>query len=522
MGQSEGWITITEKRRMELRRLRRTTNSGPDKLLGNMEKVPEGLTRTMIQFWMTGRTRTARSGHLSAVLSAWRELEDQIVPITPEIRARLRRLRQQSRIGPDGLLRGKSREWPSGLRTWMVHDWLKEGTHARRDHLDYVIGLWEARIARGEVRETITEDQRQELLRLRRRTKIGAKRMLGSMEQVPDGLTAGIIHYWMTGVTRSARSDHLSAVLAAWRRLEDETVLLTPEIREKLNRLRKESRIGPNGLLRGVRHKMPDGLGTWLIHDWMNEGTHARRDHLEFVVGRWESLIKRGQIRETITPAILRELRKERWRTSVTPHKLLKAANDLPRGLTSGIICGWLNGSSGSAQPGHLEYALKRWKTFPDNPVPTRVPGERIELTAEIIDELRGLRDRSGISPRALFEGIQPPAGLSPVMVASWLAGTVETALKHYVDFVREQWREQARAKGTSRIPITEEMRAQLWELRDQSGLGAKKLFERIKHRPDGLTPEMVCSWQSGQTRTAWKTHWDCVLKAWQKAAELS
>lgn len=65
------------------------------------------------------------------------------------------------------------------------------------------------------------------------------------------------------------------------------------------------------------------------------------------------------------------------------------------------------------------------------------------------------------------------------------------------------------------RIEITDDIRAQLKNIREQTGRGPNALFQWLGDAPDGLNAAQVHSWMNGKTATVHKPYLDFVLQHW-------
>lgn len=146
-----------------------------------------------------------------------------------------------------------------------------------------------------------------------------------------------------------------------------ETINITAELIAELSEHQARTGVGPTKLLKNTRHKRPDGLRAHIISNWI-EGKNKtlRKDHLEYVLKLWNSFPD-GPNRIQITPKIKEELCKHRNRTGIGSHAITTISDDCPKGLTSGIIQYWLDGSIKTARKEHLDYILCLWNTLEDS-----------------------------------------------------------------------------------------------------------------------------------------------------------
>lgn len=136
------------------------TGYGAIRLLRDTPGKPDGLTKHMVEAWLAGGTRSARTDHVEFVLQAWRSKGTRKTPKRPR-----RNLATNS---------------------------------------DYVILL---------------PKDREYLLAQKNRTGRGTHSLLATAPDVPDGLTPRVIQGWLDGRCRKARKAHLAYVRKLWRRL---------------------------------------------------------------------------------------------------------------------------------------------------------------------------------------------------------------------------------------------------------------------------------------------------------------
>lgn len=136
----------------------------------------------------------------------------------------------------------------------------------------------------------------------------------------------------------------------------------------------------------------------------------------------------------------------------------------------------------------------------------------RIKLTDEVIQELRRLREETGIGPQLLLRGCaEVPKGLSAAAITAWLRGTTKRANEHHLNFAIERWR-----SVTPRVKIT---RAHLTEIKRhalRSGVVWHSLLSSIEPRPEGLDSRTISGWVNGYVKTARADHLNAVIEALQ------
>lgn len=142
--------------------------------------------------------------------------DQDIVIIDKNIRATLTGHQERTGVGPTKLLKNTRGNRPEGLRAHIITNWIEgKNKTLRRDHLDYVLKLW-SEIPDGPERIEITPEIRATLCRHRDRTGIGSHAITTIRDDCPEGLSSGIIQYWLDGKTKTARRDHLEYIIGLW------------------------------------------------------------------------------------------------------------------------------------------------------------------------------------------------------------------------------------------------------------------------------------------------------------------
>lgn len=66
-------------------------------------------------------------------------------------------------------------------------------------------------------------------------------------------------------------------------------------------------------------------------------------------------------------------------------------------------------------------------------------------------------------------------------------------------------------------IILTNDIREQLSDHQDQTGVGPMKLLRGRKGKPEGLTARIVVNWMAGTSKKAQKDHLDYMLSLWEQ-----
>ena len=212
------------------------TGVGIKMLFNRLADKPKDLNHLSIYSWGDG-TKTARQPHIDYALKKWRDLPDKGVQklppllrpgrieITEEIKQAILDHQERTGIGVRLLFRGTRLERPEGLTSTTVYNWLGGKTAtAQKSHVEYVLGKWGAlqTNAMAELTSEILDKIRAE----KKRTGIGAQRLLDMFEDIPDGLNSTIVDVWTSREdtdqrVKTARKDHIDYVLKRWAELPD-------------------------------------------------------------------------------------------------------------------------------------------------------------------------------------------------------------------------------------------------------------------------------------------------------------
>ncbi|EDP64953.1 hypothetical protein BAL199_21394 [alpha proteobacterium BAL199] len=322
-------------------------------------------------------------------------------------------------------------------------------------------------------------------------------------------------------------------VLGLWDALPRyEFVDLTDDVRETLRSYRDQSGVGPSALLRGSRKESPDGLNASIVQGWCDgKGRKARRDHLDYVLARWQSLIEDGRERIPVTAEHLARLQRDRRRTGVEPAELIKAAENPPDGLSVVLLHQWISGKVGTARKDHLDFVLERWGGLPDfdaSPISDLGIGRhelrrgRVVMTDDIRTHLHMLQLRSGKGPYALLtwaknEHLTVPRGLTHSGMEGWFKQSVKSVDPVHLAFAVKAWNALC-VDDNEIVDLWEEDRAALRRYRS-AGLLPSAIFCEARGVPDGLAVQTVNLWLSGKVRQARRDYLEWV---WARCAALT
>lgn len=377
------------------------------------------------------------------------------VPITTQIRARLRQLKQKSGLGPTAFL-AQADDPPPGLGVNAIYGWLNgHRKHADRTHLDYVLDRW----SKVPKRVPLSVKAVALLISERERTGVGAQSLLRHAQDAPDDLKGGMVDRWFTGTTKSAMEHHLEFVLAAYAALPDkpptrarvraQRIALDKTRIEQLEHLRQSTGIGPQALFTGA-HDVPAGLNSNAVYAWLDgRMTHIRADHYDYVVERWRTIPARLKL----TPARRARLAAESRRTKVGWTALLRHIGLAPQELSPADLSQWANGNIASVRSDLWELVLDTYASLPDaapNSEATPYPyqggrsiGERRAFTAQDRADLEAERERTGVSQSELLRQVKAdqPAGLTAGKISGWINNPPSTVPVRLIEWTINAWR---------------------------------------------------------------------------------
>ena len=137
------------------------------------------------------------------------------------IRAELENEVARTGVGPTKLLKNTRSLRPEGLNASIISNWINGNTKTlKKAHLEFVLSLWQS-LPDGAERTEITPRIRNELLRHSERTGVGSHAITTTNDDCPEGLTSGIIQYWLDGKIKSAKQEYLDYAIRTWEQLPD-------------------------------------------------------------------------------------------------------------------------------------------------------------------------------------------------------------------------------------------------------------------------------------------------------------
>lgn len=301
---------------------------------------------------------------------------------------------------------------PEGLNAALIKAWLSGGVKtARAEHVGYVLKSWgdlEAMATclagkSGITRIPLTADIRAKLRAEADRTDYAWKALVKLIEPRPAGLTEKTLGNWVNGHIKTARADHVEAVLAAYAALPDATTLerkqrlpstrsgprlqFTKDHREVLRKERERTGVSAKALCELAGDDAPPaGIHAGLINGWINsDPATVSKDDYDWALRAWRALPDKRKPppphapkaatskpgtnnRRAFSKADLAELIAQRARTGVMPTRLIHdlQSGDMPEGITPGLVTGWINNPPRTVRADQFEWVLNAWKALPD------------------------------------------------------------------------------------------------------------------------------------------------------------
>lgn len=249
-----------------------------------------------------------------------------------------------------------------------------------------------------------------------------------------------------------------------------------------------------------------------------------------------------------IPHSTLNRLRKLREETGVGPMRLLRGRNDVPKGLNSGRVSGWLSGCRKRADEAHLNYILEIWpKTDP-----------MLNITPKMVDVLNEELSRTSVSLTTIAKAIaQHPHRLSANSLSKLRKGQGKIIRKSLWEAILtflaahpnantattnrrivKKSTGQDKAELTKRkafapskppkeiylsgfaddyITLTDVDREVLIVERTRSGVGAAQLLRKFSaDKPDKLSANTISAWINQHSKRASTSRLKWVLAKWR------
>ncbi|MFS2318901.1 hypothetical protein RMQ97_13270 [Maricaulis sp. D1M11] len=231
------------------------------------------------------------------------------IQITKDIVDELNRLQEQSGVGPGALLRGQ-KDTPPGLNSGTIFGWKRHTVKtAKRNQLEWVMKRWREVTPVVPMTPKLIKEIEDHL----KRTGIAPRALIARIDPPLDKLRSELVTRWVKGTTKTARQDHLDAVLNELRAAPD---ALPREKRAYIGRDKFQRRLDFDDTLRialeterertGIqasemlkyfyRGKVPDGLNAGMISSWINASPRTvPADLYEWTLAAWRALPDREE-----------------------------------------------------------------------------------------------------------------------------------------------------------------------------------------------------------------------------------
>lgn len=207
-----------------------------------------------------------------------------------------------------------------------------------------------------------------------------------------------------------------------------------------------------------------------------------------------------------ITPDIIAVMRGHIERTGVWPATLLRGKRkELPEGLNSGHILGWMYGKTLTARKDYLDWVLEMWASLPDE----------ADLYYRLTDEKRKkLKEKFkgvGLSPKRLFDGRQDaPEGFHWRRLHYILYQATKIGKDHY-DYIMAVCESH---QGVGYVEITQSIKEKIKSEIHRTGKSADTVLRLAgKKKPANITADKVRGWLKGNVRRAEKNVVDWLLE---------
>ena len=268
---------------------------------------------------------------------------------------------------------------------------------------------------------------------------------------------------------------------------------------------------------------MQDAPHVQIIQRWLNGSIrNAKPNQVEAVIRAWEAhpqcefLVLNDEQRAEIVRLMTD--------TGVGFVALLRGQRaKAPEGLTAVVIRGMLEKPNSPVRRDHYEWVLRRWREM------QALSRSLVTLTKKQIGMLMAEAERTGIKAGSLLARAADPP-VSAATVYSWLYGKTRTARVSDFEYVLSLWRSMPDAgqiplpgQGAAvRIPLTQEIVAELQAMKEKSGLGPIPLFEWAAKQgisiPPGVSAQALGACMRFSNKTVDPQLLSFALETWRAA----
>ncbi len=139
------YVVLTEELIRELKSYKEQSAIGVKSFLKNCKDIPEGLSISIIESWLSGVRKSARKDYFEYVSEKWKDLSIspyRYIKITDRKWEDLNYEKERTNVGALNLFKNID-NIPEGLTYKMVAGWLSKTTGtARKDYFEYVLQKW--------------------------------------------------------------------------------------------------------------------------------------------------------------------------------------------------------------------------------------------------------------------------------------------------------------------------------------------------------------------------------------------
>lgn len=210
-----------------------------------------------------------------------------------------------------------------------------------------------------------------------------------------------------------------------------------------------------------------------------------------------------------ITDALLTALKAEQERTGKGVQAILRnTRKNRPKGISVGMVVGWLKGNTNTAEIEHVKYIQQLWASYPDK------EAAWVVLTDNNRKLLQHKIKETGISAYKLFSNRDDlPKNFNPNHVHNYLNLNRSKIEKIYFDYILKVARAN---KGKGYIPVSKEF---LWRLNleiQRTGMPPSTLINSLKRKEEvKVHAYTVTTWLSGKTKLADRTEMNWLLQCY-------
>lgn len=308
------------------------------------------------------------------------------LPITSEIKQKLREEHMRTGVASSSLLRHCNQELPEGLTIQMPGNWLRGACKSASPiHLDFVFQAY-AKLPTPVDSIKIDDEICEKLQCEIDRTGVLPGRALGqAATDRPEELSSYKVRGWLLGARPSVPRDHLEYLLERYASFPDKPASYTPITEAfcaELADLRQKSGTSYGALLKLKEKSNPTGLSANVIYGWMSGTAKAgRADQMDWVIAQYRTLSESPD-RLDLTAEMWDSL--FRWRDlGLLPSYYFSEATKIPSDLSYSIVGNWLTQNTKSASKVHFDHVSTFCEAALEN------PETRVRLNAEMRLRLR-------------------------------------------------------------------------------------------------------------------------------------